>query len=143
MFPSVLQEQVTSLLVSPLTVVVATRDPAIGRMIAMALRLEGYQPRLYADSDQALKALRSSPAVAAVLDLHLPDSGGVSLFRRVRSGTFSSSVPIILLMMQEDGALLRAWKPGDGVSAVLCLPFELRELLAAVTAAVPSTRRYA
>ena len=61
----------------------------------------------------------------------------------LRSSAFSSSVPIILLMMQEDKALLRAWEWGAGVSAILCLPFELRELLAAVAAAAPATRSYA
>ena len=143
MFPLVLQDQVTSVAVAPLAVVVATRDPAIGRMISMALRLEGYLPRLYADREQALEALRSGPSAAAVLDLHLLKAGGAGICRRMRSSAFSSSVPIILLMMQEDKALLRAWEWGAGVSAILCLPFELRELLAAVAAAAPATRRYA
>jgi DNA-binding response OmpR family regulator len=140
MFPSVLQDQVTSIVVSPLPVIVATRDPAIGRMIAMALRLEGYLPRLYADGEQALEALRTSPAAAAILDLHLAKAGGAGLCRRIRSSAFSSSVPIILLMMQEDEALLRAWEQPAGIKAILCLPFELRELLTAVAAAAPTSR---
>jgi two-component system, OmpR family, response regulator ChvI len=124
--------QVTSVTTVPPPVVVATRDAAIGRMIAMALRLEGYGPHLFADAEQALAAMVGEPCAAAVLDLRLGKVDGLTVCQRVRASVPVSSMPIILLLTREDTAFLQARGKGLGANAVLFMPFEIRELLAAV-----------
>lgn len=115
------------------TIVVATRDPAIGRVIVMALRLEGYAPHLFDDGEQAWAATLGEPCVAAVLDARLPKVGGITICQSVRATASISSLPIILLVMRDE-ATLRAGAQRVGVSACLLMPFAVQELLAAVAA---------
>ena len=70
---------------SPPPIVVATYDQAIGRMIVMALRLEGYAPHLYANGQEALEAILHKPCRAAVLDARLGKVDGLTICERVRT----------------------------------------------------------
>lgn len=117
------------------TVIVATRDPAIGRVIVMALRLDGYAPRLYDDGEQAQEATLGVPCVAAVLDAFLPKVSGITICQSVRAAASISSLPIILLVMRDE-ATLRAHAQRVGASVCLIMPFAVQELLAAVAAVV-------
>ena len=107
------------------TIVVATRDPAIGRVIVMALRLEGYAPDLFDDGEQAWEATLGEPCVAAVLDARLPKVGGITICQSVRATASISSLPIILLVMRDE-ATLRAGAQRVGVSACLLMPFAVQ-----------------
>ena len=102
----------------------------------MALRLQGYGPQLYTDGEQALEAMLAEPCAAAVLDLRLPKIDGLTICQRVRTSMPTSALPIILLLMREDAAFLRARGQDLQVNSVLYMPFNVRELLAAVAAAV-------
>jgi DNA-binding response OmpR family regulator len=125
---------VTSVTIMPPPVVVATRDATIGRMISMALRLEGYGPHLFEDGEQALEAVVGEPCAAAVLDLRLGKVDGLTICQRVRANESLSPVALILLMMREDEAVLQTRGQHLRVNAVFTMPFEIRELLAAVAA---------
>jgi DNA-binding response OmpR family regulator len=128
-----LQSSETSVAVLPAPVIVAARDGAIARMMAMALRLEGYQPHLYDDGRPTLEAMLERPYAAAVLDAHLPTVDGLAICRQVRSGASPvSSVPIILLMMYEDAAAWHVYRQQLRINAVLYIPFQVRDLLEAV-----------
>jgi DNA-binding response OmpR family regulator len=106
-------------------------------MMAMALRLEGYHPQAYDDGRQALEALLDGPHALAILDAHLPTVDGLAICRRVRASTpLVSSMPIILLMMQEDTAAWHVHWRHLQINTVLCIPFQIHELLAAVAAAI-------
>ena len=70
---------------SPPPIVVATYDQAIGRMIVMALSLEGYAPHRYPNGEQALEAILREPCKAAVLDAHLGKVDGLTICQRVRT----------------------------------------------------------
>jgi DNA-binding response OmpR family regulator len=115
------------------TIVVATREPAIGRVIVMALRLEGYAPHLFEDGEQAQEATLGVPCVAAVLDALLPKVSGLTICQSVRATASIASLPIIVLMMRDE-ATLRARAQRVGASACLLMPFAVQELLAAVAA---------
>lgn len=120
---------------SPPAIVVATRDPSIGRLVAMALRLDGYAPQVYADGEQALEALLSAPCAAAVLDARLPKIDGPTLCQRVRATPSVASVPIILLVMRDEPALqVRGRRLG--ATAFLVVPFVIEELLATVAGVI-------
>jgi DNA-binding response OmpR family regulator len=130
-------DAVTAVITPPRRVLVATRDAALGRMIAMALQLQGYSPHLYCDGQQALDALVAEPFTAAVLDNHLPTVNGLAVCERVRASTSTtSSVPIILLLLQEDAPLRQEQRQRLRLNAAVFIPFQLPDLLAAVAAAV-------
>ncbi len=127
---------VTSITTVSSPVIVAVRDAALGRMIDMALRMEGYEPKVYYDGRQALEALMAEPCAAAVLDVHVPTIDGIAICEALRaSASAVSSLPIILLLVQEDAAVWQAHRQRLRVSAALVIPFELGELIAAVAAA--------
>ena len=119
---------------SPLPIVVATYDRAIGRVIVMALRLEGYVPQLYANGAQALEAILSEPCAVAILDAHLGKVDGLTICGRVRATESVASVPVVLLLTHDD-ASLQALGSRLGINAFLFMPFEIPELLVAVAAA--------
>ena len=102
---------VTEVSTPPRSVMVATRDAALGRMIAMALRVQGRQPHLYSNGQQTLDALLAEPYTAALLDSHLPTVDGFTICERVRASTSTASaVPIVLLLLQEDTTLWQGQK---------------------------------
>src|SRR5690242_14394142 len=111
---------------SPSSIVVATRDPSIGRLVAMALRLDGYAPQVYVDGEHALEALLTAPYAAAVLDARLPKIDGPTLCQRVRATPPVASVPIILLVMRDEPAR-QARGRRLGATAFLYLPFTIEE----------------
>jgi two-component system, OmpR family, response regulator ChvI len=132
-----LPSTVTAVSTLPAPAIVAARDAAMGRMIAMALRLEGYAPQLYTDGQQALEALLVEPCAAAILDAHLPTMDGLAISERMRASTAPvSSVPIILLLMEEDATTWQISRQHLQVDAVFFIPFQIRDLIAAVAAAI-------
>ena len=116
-------------------IVIATRDPAIGRMIAMALRFEGYASQVYADGELALGALLATPCAAAVLDARLTKVDGPTLCQRVQATPSVASIPIILLVMRDE-PVLQARGRRMGANAFLFLPFAIEELLATIAAVI-------
>jgi DNA-binding response OmpR family regulator len=138
---------VTALNTLPAPVVVAVRDAALGRMIAMALRLEGYALHLFTDGQKALEFLQVEPCAAAVLDAHLPTVDGVAISEHMRASSATvSPVPIILLLLEEDtleedaleanAATWQTRRPHLPFDAVFVIPFQIRDLVAAVAAAI-------
>src|SRR5262252_5282726 len=116
-------DAVTAVITPPRRALVATRDAALGRMIAMALQLQGYSPHLYCDGQQALDALVTEPFIVAVLDNHLPTLDGLSVCERVRaSASTVSSVPIVLLLLQEDATLWQGQRGRLRLDAAVFIP---------------------
>jgi DNA-binding response OmpR family regulator len=130
-------DAVTAVITPPRRVLVATRDAPLGRMIGMALQLQGYSPHVYSDGQLALDVLVTEPFTAAVLDVHLPTVDGFAVCARVRaSASTASSVPIVLLLLQEDVTLWQGQRERLQLNAAVSIPFQLPDLLAAVAAAV-------
>ena len=128
---------VTSITTVPTPVIVAARDAALARMMDMALRMEGYMPKMHTDGQRALEALMTEPCAAAVLDLHLPTVGGLAICETLRTSISPvSSLPVILLLMQEDAPVWQAHSQRLRVNASLFIPFQLGQLIAAVASAV-------
>jgi DNA-binding response OmpR family regulator len=121
---------------SPPPIVVATYDQAIGRMIVMALRLEGYAPHLYLNGEEAVEAILHQPCRAAILDVRLGKVDGLTICERVRATESVASVPIILLLMRDE-VIRQACGHRLGINALLFMPFEVGELLSAVAATTP------
>jgi DNA-binding response OmpR family regulator len=115
---------------SPLAIAIAVQDDPIGRLLALSLRLEGYQPHVLPRDGSALATLLREPYAAAIVDVHLTPVDGLTLYQRVRA---SVSTPIILMLMRDDvPEHIQAQRLG--ASPLLFLPFALEDLYACVRA---------
>ena len=60
------------------------------------LQQEGYETRVALNGESALAALEEEPDLV-VLDLMLPDMGGIEICRRIRSNPELQSIPVLIL----------------------------------------------
>ncbi|WP_226016437.1 response regulator [Novosphingobium sp. FKTRR1] len=111
-------------------------DGALRTLTARALRENGYRVRTAATGAEMWVALEHDPVDLIVLDIMLPGTSGIDLFRRLRR---QSDVPIIFLSArgsEEDRVLGLEL----GADDYLPKPFSTRELVARIGAVL---RRHA
>ncbi len=114
----------------PKTILAAVREPAVGSLVAVNLRRQGYRVDVVGTCEEALARLEQEPPDMLVLDLGLTDADPLELVREIRRGEGGSYFPIIGLVP----------KPGPGVAALrraclsswLPMPFNPMELTAFV-----------
>lgn len=111
-------------------ILVVDDEPQILRVMRTSLPARGYDVRTASDGGQALDEIRRQAPDLIVLDLAMPEMGGLDVCQRVRE---FSAVPIIVLSAK--GA------EGDKIAALdmgaddyVTKPFSLDELLARVRA---------
>jgi len=116
-------------------VLVVDDERAIRRAVSRALSSRGFLVDVAADGEEALGSVRTFDPDLMVLDLNLPELGGLEVCRRVRAW---SAVPILVLSVREEEA--------DKVAALdlgaddyLTKPFGVDELMARVRALLRRT----
>jgi DNA-binding response OmpR family regulator len=122
---------------APPRVLLAEDDEEMRRLIAEALRGDGFDVLEARDGWEMLQHVRSSvfrcdagtPADALVTDIRMPGRSGLDVLGVVRDGDWA--VPVILITAFGDEAT-HAEARRLGADAVLDKPFETWELLAAV-----------
>jgi two-component system, OmpR family, KDP operon response regulator KdpE len=117
------------------TIVVIDDEPQIRRFVKAGLELYGYSVSEAENGSKGLNAVAHSRPDLIILDLGLPDMGGVEVLNTIRSW---SNVPVIILSVQIDEEqkvhLLRS-----GADDYMTKPFGIAELAARCEAAL---RRY-
>jgi two-component system, OmpR family, response regulator VicR len=112
------------------TVLVADDEDIVREVVERYLVREGYDVRLAADGEEALRLARAERPDLVVLDLMLPKVDGLEVCRRLRS---EGDVPIVMLTAKGEetdrivGLTL-------GADDYLVKPFSPRELVARVQA---------
>jgi two-component system, OmpR family, KDP operon response regulator KdpE len=116
-------------------VLVVDDERAIRKAVSRALSSRGFLVDVAADGEEALGSVRTFDPDLLVLDLNLPEVGGLEVCRRVRAW---SAVPILVLSVREEEA--------DKVAALdlgaddyLTKPFGIDELMARVRALLRRT----
>jgi two-component system, OmpR family, KDP operon response regulator KdpE len=110
---------------------------ALLRTLEENLRQRGYDVELATTGGEALARIQQNPADAVILDLGLPDMGGMQVLRSIRGW---SKVPIIVLSARSaDVQKIAALDAGadDYVSK----PFGMDELMARLRVVLRSRRR--
>lgn len=118
------------------SIVLVEDDPPLRMLIVRALTENGYDVRPAATGAEMWVALETAPADLVILDIMLPGTNGIELFRRLRR---ESDVPIIFISArgsEEDRVLGLEL----GADDYLAKPFGTRELAARVGAVL---RRHA
>jgi two-component system KDP operon response regulator KdpE len=117
------------------TIVVIDDEPQVRRFVKAGLELYGYSVSEAQNGSTGLNAVAHSRPDLIILDLGLPDMGGVEILNTIRSW---SNVPVIVLSVQLDEEqkvhLLRS-----GADDYMTKPFGIAELAARCEAAL---RRY-
>src|SRR4029453_17098596 len=113
-------------------VLVVDDEPSILRGVAATLRARGYEALTAASGTAALTAIETQQPDCIVLDLGLPDVGGLEVLRRLR--TWASTPVVILTPRDDERARTRALELG--ADDYLPKPFAMAELLARVRGAL-------
>jgi two-component system, OmpR family, KDP operon response regulator KdpE len=107
-------------------VLVVDDEPSILRVVAANLRARGYEALTAASGTAALTVIETHQPDCVVLDLGLPDVGGLEVLRRLRAWT---TTPVVILTAVDDEAD-KAIAFDLGADDYVTKPFTMTELLA-------------
>ena len=113
-------------------VLVVDDEPSIVRAVAANLRARGYEALTAASGRAALTVIETHQPDCIVLDLGLPDVGGLEVLRRLRAG---ATTPVVILTAVDDQRD-RARALDLGADDYVTKPFAMTELLARVRGAL-------
>ena len=102
---------------------VAERDPALARVIELALCREGYQPQVHSSA----KLIALDEAALIIADAHRGEPADLELIASLRHGGASAILALVWSGSVKIDRVLAA-----GADAVLEKPFEILDLLAVV-----------
>jgi len=107
-------------------------DPGILRTLRINLRARDYEVETAGDGRSALQIMAEREPDVVLLDLGLPDVGGVAVIRRIRA---TSSVPIVVLSARHESDD-KVEALDAGADDFVTKPFGMEELLARLRAAL-------
>jgi DNA-binding response OmpR family regulator len=111
-------------------VLIIEDDPNVAEVVGRYLSREGYEVEIAVDGASGLERALSDPPELVVLDLMLPNLGGLEVCRRIRA---SAPVPVIILTALGEEAD-RIVGLELGADDYVAKPFSPRELTARVKA---------
>lgn len=121
---------------SRLKILVIDDEASIRRLLRISLEAEGYSIIEAADGKEGLALAASQRPDLIILDLGLPELGGLEVIKRLREW---ASTPVIVLTVRDEEsekvALLDA-----GADDYLTKPFSVPELLARIRTAIRHTQ---
>lgn len=106
-------------------------SPSLRQMVGVVLRGAGYHVVEAVDGVDALSKLNSQDLHLFLLDVNMPNMGGLELARRLRALPQYKFVPIVLLTT-ESGADKKQEGKAAGATAWIIKPFDPDQLLAVV-----------
>ncbi|TDD95163.1 response regulator transcription factor [Jiangella asiatica] len=117
-------------------VLVVDDDPGVRESLRRSLAFNGYDVKLAADGEEALRAVTTEPPDAMVLDIMMPRLDGLATCRALRAA--GNDLPILMLTARDDVSD-RVSGLDAGADDYLPKPFALEELLARLRALLRRT----
>jgi two-component system response regulator MprA len=111
-------------------ILVIEDEPQIADLLRRGLLYEGYSVEIAGDGETGLSAARDRPPDLVLLDLMLPGIDGLTVCKRLRSG---SDVPILILTAK-DAVRDRVAGLDAGADDYVIKPFSFDELVARIRA---------
>jgi CheY-like chemotaxis protein len=123
-------------------VLVVDDDPIMHRVLKHYLERNGYQMLSASTGLQGIEmATRELPQLI-VLDVRMPEMGGLAALRRLKENKSTQPIPVIVVTVHAD-RLTYMESEVSGASAFLAKPFRPSELLAHIQRLAPSGAREA
>ncbi|WP_298865333.1 response regulator transcription factor [uncultured Microbacterium sp.] len=118
---------------SPLRILAVDDEQMLTDLLAMALRMEGWEVRTAGSGLEALQVARDFEPDALVLDVMMPDLDGVGVLRRLREA--GNLVPVVFLTAKDSVGDRIAGLTAGGDDYVT-KPFSLEEVIARLRAVI-------
>jgi two-component system OmpR family response regulator len=112
---------------TPLRALVVDDEPSLVEVLASVLRYDGWEVRTATDGASALLTARDFQPDAVVLDVMLPDLGGLEVLRRLRAEHHQVCVLFLTAMDAVEDRIAGITAGGDDY---VTKPFSLEEVLA-------------
>lgn len=126
----------------PPRVLIVDDQPEMRELLADLLDLQGYDPALARDGIEATRLARELQPAAITLDLCMPGRDGQEVLYDLAGDDRTRSIPVVVVSASGQDLITT-----PQVSGIVCKPFEVSDLLAAVDDAVrfdgPRLRRAA
>ncbi|TMB59600.1 MAG: response regulator transcription factor [Chloroflexi bacterium] len=116
-------------------ILVVEDDPALGEVVATALKDEGLDARLAHDGDEAMRFVDQNEPSCIILDLMMPRRDGFSVLRELRADGRIQHIPVIVVTAIF-GLSERMYATELGAADYVTKPFELNDLVSRVRALV-------
>lgn len=110
-------------------IVIVEDEPGIADTVGYALRTEGFEPHWFATGAEALAGVAALQPALVLLDIGLPDIGGLDLFQQLRAR--APELPVVFLTARSD-EIDRVVGLELGADDYIAKPFSPRELVARV-----------
>jgi len=121
-------------------ILIVEDEPDIVELVSFHLRRDGFRVEAASDGETALSAVQSSRPDVVLLDLMLPGLDGLEVCRRLKTGSGTSSIPVIMLTARsEDTDVVAGLEMG--AADYVTKPFSPRVLVARVRAVLRRGRR--
>ncbi len=115
------------------TVLIGEDHPDTLQILKVVFESEGYSVETAPDSETVLaKATRNKPLII-LLDMKLPQIGGVEVCRRLKQDLSTSHIPIVIVTAKSDQEA-RAGAMAAGADAYVLKPFDPADLIERVSA---------
>ncbi len=119
----------------PKSILVVDDDPSILAVVSDILESEGYRVSTATNGMDGLEAMRVAPYALVILDMRMPVVDGWSFVSFLDA--FDSHVPILVMTAGQEA---EEWAKEVGATHYLEKPFDLPDLLNAVTAIIGPAR---
>ena len=110
-------------------VLVLDDDVSMQKLVSVLLKRDGYSVEVVSSGRAAIEAVEKTPYAALLLDLMMPNEGGITVLKHLRDSNPAMLQKVILLTATPDSVLKTI--AGD-VFAVVKKPFDGEDLVAAV-----------
>lgn len=118
---------------TPLRILAVDDEPMLTDLLAMALRMEGWEVRTAGSGLEALQVAHDFEPDALVLDVMMPDIDGMAVLRRLRES--GSLIPVVFLTAKDSVGDRIAGLTAGGDDYVT-KPFSLEEVIARLRAVI-------
>ena len=100
------------------TILIADDDQVVVAVLSAGLRERGFMVTAAADAMQAMMVARRKPPAAILLDIMMPGGSGFEVFKRLRSNSTLSGIPVVAMSANNDPGVATEG-PGVGADAFL------------------------
>lgn len=114
-------------------IVIVDDDEAIRELVADVLETENFKVIKCADTDEGYKRILKSQPDLVILDVKMPQIGGIELCRLLRENIETKNIPVIMLTV-ESTETDKVIGLGVGADDYMTKPFSNKELIARIRA---------